>query len=256
MTSIAALNRVQGLINFKGLRRTLCTTQRAMAEQQHMGSDTAPQESKQAARKAIKAGLLKMPQDQMEAESAAIARHVLDAPFFSNSQNLGIYVHCARLREVDTSALLQSAMASGKRCYVPVVEDKESNMKLLHLDALSSLVSVPPFGILEPPSTYASGEPRVDVLQDGAPLDVLLLPGLGFDTSGNRLGRGGGYYDKALERLMQRAQDLGREPPLLVGLAYSCQVVPEVPVDKHDKKVDVLVTAAGVITFTNKSAGN
>uniref|UniRef100_A0A7S3QMQ1 5-formyltetrahydrofolate cyclo-ligase n=1 Tax=Dunaliella tertiolecta TaxID=3047 RepID=A0A7S3QMQ1_DUNTE len=94
------------------------------------------------------------------------------------------------------------------------------------------------------------------VLQDGAPLDVLLLPGLGFDTSGNRLGRGGGYYDKALERLMQRAQDLGREPPLLVGLAYSCQVVPEVPVDKHDKKVDVLVTAAGVITFTNKSAGN
>uniref|UniRef100_A0A7S3QMD7 5-formyltetrahydrofolate cyclo-ligase n=1 Tax=Dunaliella tertiolecta TaxID=3047 RepID=A0A7S3QMD7_DUNTE len=134
MTSIAALNRVQGLINFKGLRRTLCTTQRAMAEQQHMGSDTAPQESKQAARKAIKAGLLKMPQDQMEAESAAIARHVLDAPFFSNSQNLGIYVHCARLREVDTSALLQSAMASaGKRCYVPVVEDKESNMKLLHL---------------------------------------------------------------------------------------------------------------------------
>mmetsp|Transcript_27524 Transcript_27524/g.74467 ORF Transcript_27524/g.74467 Transcript_27524/m.74467 type:complete len:93 (-) Transcript_27524:315-593(-) len=69
MTSIAALNRVQGLINFKGLRRTLCTTQRAMAEQQHMGSDTAPQESKQAARKAIKAGLLKMPQDQMEAES-------------------------------------------------------------------------------------------------------------------------------------------------------------------------------------------
>ncbi|KAF5842971.1 hypothetical protein DUNSADRAFT_3564 [Dunaliella salina] len=93
------------------------------------------------------------------------------------------------------------------------------------------------------------------VLQEGEPLDVLLLPGLGFDTSGNRLGRGGGYYDKALERLAQRAQGLGREPPLLVGLAYSCQVVPEVPVDEHDKKVDVLVTANGVLTFKSEASG-
>ncbi|KAF5842972.1 hypothetical protein DUNSADRAFT_3565 [Dunaliella salina] len=133
MSAIAALNRIQGTLRFQSLRRSLCsTTTQAMADQQRTGS-IATRESKQATRKAIKAGLQQMSQDVMAAESAAIARHILEAPFFSSSQNLGIYVHCARLREVDTSALLQAALASGKRCYVPVVEDKESNMKLLHL---------------------------------------------------------------------------------------------------------------------------
>lgn len=59
------------------------------------------------------------------------------------------------------------------RCYVPRVQDKDANMHFLHLDSPSSLVPVPPFGILEPLPAYSDGSPREDVLEVNAPLEVV-----------------------------------------------------------------------------------
>ncbi|KXZ45153.1 hypothetical protein GPECTOR_58g602 [Gonium pectorale] len=57
---------------------------------------------------------------------------------------------------------LEQMSDESKRCYVPVVEDKQSNMKFLHLDDMGCLRNVPPFDILEPPDTYGDGSPRQD----------------------------------------------------------------------------------------------
>jgi hypothetical protein len=67
---------------------------------------------------------------------------VVAAPYFQQASTLGIYVHCAKLREVDTSPLLEAALQAGKRCFVPVVQDKASNMKLMHLGMCSVLSPV------------------------------------------------------------------------------------------------------------------
>mmetsp|Transcript_6188 Transcript_6188/g.10653 ORF Transcript_6188/g.10653 Transcript_6188/m.10653 type:complete len:136 (+) Transcript_6188:387-794(+) len=125
-------------------------------------------------------------------------------------------------------------------------------MQLLHIDDTASLVAAPPFGILEPTTTYADGRPREDALCGSQTLDVLLMPGLGFDLRGNRLGRGGGYYDKALQRLQQLAQEQGKRPPLLVALAFSAQLVEHVPLSAHDEQVDLLVTAEQVHACTER----
>ena len=75
--------------------------------------------------------------------------------------------------------------------------------------------------------------------RDGQPLppiaiDLVVVPALAFDTTGNRLGRGGGYYDRFLSRLRRAATT--------VGLAFDVQIVDELPVDERDVRVEVVVT--------------
>ena len=109
-------------------------------------------------------------------------------------------------------------------------------------DAVQGIRPVPPYGIMEPTLTYEDGSPREDgalhvmtqlqlsypivtlqtdrrgllvVMQMNQQLDMLVMPGLGFDSSGGRLGRGGGYYDKFLTRCFARAREKGWIPPLL-----------------------------------------
>ncbi|KXZ45154.1 hypothetical protein GPECTOR_58g603 [Gonium pectorale] len=62
----------------------------------------------------------------------------------------------------------------------------------------------------------------------------------------------GRYYDKMISGLQGLATEAGREPPLLVALSYEAQVVPAVPVDEHDQRIDVLVTAGGVTACSQR----
>ncbi len=88
------------------------------------------------------------------------------------------------------------------------------------------------FGILEPRGS--------EVVEPGA-IDFVLVPARGFDRAGNRLGRGGGYYDRYMAHPDFRA--------IRCGIAYSAQVLPAIPHDAHDLPVHVLVTESGVLRF-------
>lgn len=89
-----------------------------------------------------------------------------------------------------------------------------------------------PFGIREP-------NPACHPMVAPSELAALVCPGLAFTTTGARLGRGGGFYDRYLARIATGI-------PLL-GVAFPCQFVPEVPVDAHDVHMTHLVTESGVI---------
>ena len=87
----------------------------------------------------------------------------------------------------------------------------------------------------------------------GQPLDLLVMPGLSFNTRGHRLGRGGGYYDKFIDACHHLAASQGRPPPLLLALAYSVQMVETVPVADNDEDVDLIVMAEGVLRCTERA---
>lgn len=87
------------------------------------------------------------------------------------------------------------------------------------------------YGILEP------SDPRRRGINS---LDALLIPLVGFDARGNRLGMGAGFYDRAL------AQRHGRRP-LAIGVAFSCQEADELPTDPWDQPMDYIVTDTGII---------
>ena len=75
-------------------------------------------------------------------------------------------------------------------------------------------------------------------------LDLIIVPGLAFDLSGNRLGRGKGFYDRLLSNTKA----------LKIGIGYDCQLLEQVPSEPHDVKMDAVITPNNVITITNNFA--
>ncbi len=136
--------------------------------------------------------------------------------------------------EVRIDGALAVQVAAGRRVLLPV-----STPGGLRFGAWSPLQPLAPDheGVLAPEAGGTEGLP--------AGRGILLVPGRAFDAAGHRLGRGGGYYDRLLARLEEEA---GRSGELLVlGLAYGCQLVDAVPVEPHDRSVDVVVTEGGLV---------
>ncbi|MNI15577.1 5-formyltetrahydrofolate cyclo-ligase family protein [compost metagenome] len=75
--------------------------------------------------------------------------------------------------------------------------------------------------------------------------DVVFVPGLAFDRQGGRLGYGKGYYDR-LQASWKQDSGFALKPPVWIGLAFSQQLVPEVPMDGHDAYMDMLITEEGI----------
>nr|CAB3454758.1 unnamed protein product [Digitaria exilis] len=124
-----------------------------------------------------------------------------------------------------------------KDLYVPRVEDKNRNMRMLRITTMDDLVKNS-MNILEPSPVDASGNDRED--------------GQAFDRTGRRLGRGGGYYDTFLLKYQELAKEKGWNRPLLVALSYSVQIMEEgvIPVNSTDVPIDALVTSSGVIPIS------
>lgn len=137
-----------------------------------------------------------------------------------------VYGYLPYNQEVRTTGLLQRALQEGKRVAVPKIYGDE--MRFIYLDDLS-LVEKSSFGIPEP----IADEPVAD-----DPTALVLMPGLAFTKRGDRMGYGGGYYDKFL----------ANEPHHpTVALCYDFQIVDRIPTDDYDIPVDIVLSAKGEI---------
>ncbi|KAF8037210.1 hypothetical protein BT93_B0194 [Corymbia citriodora subsp. variegata] len=215
---------------------------------------------KKILRTKVRRALKSMDPLQRSQEDEKIQSLVLDAPWFKSSQRLCAYISCSALREVDTSKILsrilQNSAKDGpmqmkKKLYVPRVEDKNSHMRMLNISSVNDMIANS-MDILEPAALDADGNEREDVMQADDPVDLLLLPGLAFDGSGRRLGRGGGYYDTFLRNYQELALARNWKQPLLVALSYSPQIMDEgvIPVTPDDIPVDALISPSGVIPIS------
>ncbi|KAJ4712216.1 5-formyltetrahydrofolate cyclo-ligase [Melia azedarach] len=214
---------------------------------------------KRILRKEVRKTLKSMDPSLRSHEDNVIQNIVLEAPWFKSSRRLCVYISCSALREVDTSKLLSEFlqtpakddnMEMRKKLYVPRVEDKNSHMRMFHISSTDDLIANS-MNILEPTPVDADGNEREDVMRANEPVDLFLLPGLAFDRSGRRLGRGGGYYDTFLKKYKELAKERNWEQPLLVALSYSLQIMDEaIPVTPKDMLVDALVSPSGVIPIS------
>lgn len=73
--------------------------------------------------------------------------------------------------------------------------------------------------------------------------EILIVPLVGFDRAGNRLGYGGGFYDRTLEKLRAAG------PCMAIGFAYGAQEAAELPLEPTDQPLDMIVTEAEILTF-------
>ncbi len=131
--------------------------------------------------------------------------------------------------EPSTRPLFEALRGQQKRCLLP----RTTSAHQLEFFEVPDWEDLRPgrYGVSEPPAD------RVVVRLSEA--DVVVVPGVAFDASGGRLGRGKGYYDRALAHI---------EGPFIVGLALERQVVEEVPRDEFDRLVDVVVTERRVLS--------
>lgn len=153
----------------------------------------------------------------------------LDALIASNFMELKEYksyfIYNSIKSEVDTKKIINYLLDKKKDVYLPVCEDK--NMYLVKIDK-DTVYKNGPFNILEP-----IGQ-KVDI--NSACIDVCVTPLLAYDKNLNRLGKGGGFYDRFFEKAHC----------LKVGLAYSAQYIDIIDVDKWDIKLDILINEKGL----------
>lgn len=135
--------------------------------------------------------------------------------------------------EVDISAFIEWCWTKKVKVLTSRLQQADMHMELCCIQSLDDLESGR-YGVLQAKASAA-------LYSDTAPIDAVLIPGLAFDHHGGRLGYGGGYYDRWLQR--RGARNGNR--PLIIAPAYHCQWVSQVPMEPHDSRVDVICTEKG-----------
>jgi 5-formyltetrahydrofolate cyclo-ligase len=157
----------------------------------------------------------------------AVAEQLSGLPEFRAAERVLLYASFRS--EVDTAEIIEVALDRGKKVLLPKV-DRENGTLSKHV--INGMDDVSPgFAGIPEPTT----EERLRV-ED---IDLIVVPGVAFDTGGCRVGYGGGYYDRLLARVK------GMRP--IVALAYEEQLVDALPREEHDVNVDMIVTDRRVI---------
>ncbi|MBO5096767.1 MAG: 5-formyltetrahydrofolate cyclo-ligase [Agathobacter sp.] len=203
-------------------------------------------------------------EEQRHNYSAEITKTVLASEEYQNAETLLIYASFKS--EVNTFPLIEQAFKDRKKIYVPKIEEAVQNdgTQTKRME-FYEIFSTDEFqdgyrGIPEPKAEIKrrfsiSGRGEHSLSEDKI---LVLLPGAVFDLEGNRIGYGGGFYDRYLhdlEWLLENLQEQSckaQEMPIVtmykMALAFECQVVEQgmIPVEEHDVQVDVIVTEQGI----------
>lgn len=161
-----------------------------------------------------------------------IRKSLFESEIYKNSKVVFIYVNMDS--EINTIDIIKELLTSDKTIAVPKVIPvslKERQMKALKINSLLQLNESGAFGILEPSVECE------DISED---VDLIIIPGLAFDINGNRLGYGGGFYDRFLRKYPNSKR---------VALCYDFQIFDEIPHEFFDEKVDLIISEEKIISL-------
>jgi 5-formyltetrahydrofolate cyclo-ligase len=183
---------------------------------------TTIQEAKSALREEVVQRLKEIPAAERAVASARARALLTEQAPWRNAQTILFFAPLPG--ELDVWPLLAAALAAGKRASLPLFDRHQKNYTACIIENPDTDLHIGHFGIREP-NTYCSrlASSRVD---------LILVPGVAFDAKGHRLGRGKAYYDQLLAVIRGTR----------CGVAFEQQLVPEVPVEEHDARMDCLLT--------------
>jgi 5-formyltetrahydrofolate cyclo-ligase len=171
----------------------------------------------------------RVPASQQKKWSAAIARHWFRSPIYRKAKNIAAFVGFGS--EVLTDGLIERAWKDGKSVLVPIAS-KGFEQPYFVLFRRGDKLRKTSFGPLELIEKKKPFNFRL--------IDAVLVPGLGFDSSGHRIGYGGGVYDRILKKTPRATH---------VGLFFSTQEVRRLPVEPHDERLRLILTEKGPRTI-------
>lgn len=179
---------------------------------------------------------LDMPMVKTQRNCRLLAQYFFTSRIYRKSRRIAFYYPVNN--EAGSTSLIMQSLRDGKKCFLPVINRTNHSMKFVRIGA-GTILKKNDYGIPEP-----TGLCTLPLSQ----LDLLLMPLLGFDKRGSRIGMGGGYYDRALE--FTRSDPYYRHP-YLIGLAHENQKLPTITPQAWDIPLDGIFTESGFKTFTN-----
>jgi 5-formyltetrahydrofolate cyclo-ligase len=189
---------------------------------------------KAALRKQLRAARRSMSAAEHHGLSTLAAASIMRHRLFSAGKRVALYLPFDG--ELDTSALMGAARQRGVELFVPVIADRRH--RLLRFYRLEGRTEPGAFGILVPRLRTTPVSPQW--------LDLIIVPLVGVDGNGRRLGLGGGFYDRALRFRRRRRYWMG---PHLMGLAFDCQRTRVEFAEPWDVRLNSLATESGVEHF-------
>ncbi len=184
-------------------------------------------EQKSRIRQELKARRTQLSELQQSKAQYSVAQKLLGSLLLMSTKRIGLYFSCKG--EIGTYPLIQQLLENGKKhVFVPVVSDKR--MRFQRIDEATPMVT----------NRFDIVEPEANPLRVINPrfLDLVCVPLVGFDSQLNRLGMGGGFYDRTFSFRQGRGHK-----PFLLGIAHQCQYHEEpLPTEPWDIKLDAVLT--------------
>jgi 5-formyltetrahydrofolate cyclo-ligase len=160
-------------------------------------------------------------------KSGKIKQRLFKMKQFKEASNILFY--CSYDNEVYTHDMIKDSIAINKNVVVPVIDKKNNTLILSRLECWNDLC-LGSYNILEPTKEKLKEIPITKI-------DLIIVPGVGFDLHGHRIGHGKGYYDSLLKN--------SNAPT--IGLAFEIQIVKNIPFEKHDVHMDKILTEKRLI---------
>lgn len=168
--------------------------------------------------------------EEVTEKTSRIESSLFEFANFLESNISLLYVHHGF--EVNTRGILERCIAYNKIVVLPAFNMDTFQMKLMKVDNLDRDLKVGPRGMLEP-------DPATCKVVPIERIDIAIIPGVALDEKGGRIGSGEGFYDRLIPKLPATTRK--------VSLAFECQIIPQVPMESHDKFVDIIITEKRII---------
>lgn len=184
--------------------------------------------SRQDFRRAIRHKRNQLSDDFQHQAKLNLAEQFFSLEEINSAQHIALYLSADG--EIDTTPLIEQLWQLGKQVYLPVIHPfSKGHLLFLQYTPDSPMVL----------NKYNISEPKLDQTKiiPASSLDIICTPLVGFDSSGHRLGMGGGYYDRTLEPWFKT-----RQGPKPLGLAHDCQHVETLPIESWDVPLPKIVT--------------
>ena len=169
-------------------------------------------------------------ENEINEKTSAIQSRLFEFANFLESKIALLYV--SQNLEVPTDSIIKTSYAYNKIVVLPAFDPESFKMTLMKVDSAEQELIPGPRGILEPDASKCKVVPMDRI-------DIAIIPGLAFDEKGGRIGSGTGYYDRLIPRLAITTRK--------VALTLEEQIVPQIPMESHDKHVDIIITNKRII---------
>ena len=183
------------------------------------------QEKKRNIRYAVGKSLEAVGNDKQKELTHIIENRLFEFANFLEAKTALLYISSAG--EVATREIIRRSYQYNKIVVLPAFDTEKFQMSLMKVAKPDADLVTGPRGILEP-----DPEKCKPVSIDN--IDIAIIPGIAFDEKGGRIGSGEGYYDRLIPKLSITTRK--------VSLAFERQIVPHVPMESHDKHVDIIIT--------------